>query len=332
MRKQELIKIYSELRQKLEFKEDKKEMGWMPRLGQNNYRAVIRHGIYKGTPATLFIGSEEFDYFRIVKEDVIPYQEFREKYSVKGCVEFAKILKYGKHDGVRYLLQERQLERERIVADYPFSTVEEKEEVARLYWQTVTNFPPFARESAYTPYRWMSERIIKWSAEGEKNGSIVTFQEKKLCEKILYRFTNELKMTSFFNLFQNTDITKFGDIYYIWNVRITPAPDLWGIVTWLWGCTLHYSTTRRPNTNFWQKQYADWLEKFFLEYVSSNLQHNYRFNSNLVDALFLERIYATHLVDLPNRRSPFDRIDDKTFQRAKRFWINILNEFLSKLD
>lgn len=326
MDKINILKLYRRAVQKTGFRENKKNPGWMPKIGPNDYRSVIRHGWYKNIPSVIKVSPHE-DLLTIAN-NFIRYQKVVKN---KPAIKVPAVLIKGRLTGGQFLIQKSadhdQPQGVRVIKCWPMSTQAEKEEVAKLYWNTVAAFPKFNfNEWAISDYFVM--RLEKTLAANRDykvpTRKFITPQEKD--QTIAYIFSNayKLKMETFFVHFANTDIVKTPDRqYFIWESHIVPKPEAAGIALWLWTATL-YAYNIPIST--WQKEITLWL-KTFNKYAPK--QHQKNLNQK-IQINFAERILGTLLLDLPLKRSPFDNLSINAIERTRINFRLLLKKIVSE--
>lgn len=308
MERRRLLALYKAAVRKIGFRENRKKRGWMPKLAPNDYRSVMRHGAYKSAPAMLKVSPHE-ELVKVAK-DFLRYQKAA---AGKQALQVPKILSHGRVKGAQYLMQEERTDEERILRNYPFSTTEEKKEVAQLYWKTVKAFPDFKPEFSSTLEFWVRRlgrafEAGKGSRAAERG--FITEEEKVKAAAYLLSSAGELRVAPFFSHFANTDVTKAGGQCFVWDATIVSRPEMYGAAAWMWGATLHA----------WRVKPADWMEEVeewssaFAEAAPAELREVKRkLHLNLQ-----ERMLVTLLVDLPLRRSPFDRLPPSAVTQATK--------------
>lgn len=319
MNRKNILELYRHAKGLTGFRESRKEKGWMPKLGPNDFRSVIRHGTYEGRRAVMQVSPHE-DLVKTAKD----FEHYQLAASGKPMVlQIPKILQLGRSFGAWFLVQESAPSGERILDNYPLSAGYQKEEVAELYWNTVVNFPEFDFGDWYVS-DYFIERLDKWFTLGRENDSVkngfITQAERERAGRIILTSTvmPSFKIEPFFSHFSNTDVIKVGDAYYIWGVEIVPRPEAAGIAYWLWGATLY---AYRRNPKWWSGELDKWIDTF-VEFAPENL------NLGLVNlgeemrekirVNLLERFLGSLLVDLPLRRSPFDKLSEREIEKAKK--------------
>ena len=312
MDRENILKLYLGVEILTGFRENGKEKGWMPKLGPNDFKSVIRHGTYENRKAVMRVSPHE----NLVKaaKDLKHYQSAA---SGKPMVlQVPKILRFGRIAEAWFLIQESVPEGERILIDYPLSAGFQKEEVAELYWNTVANFPRFD-VGEWSASDYFLERLNKWFAIGRENGAMesgfITQREKDEVMEVIFSELGCLRMEPFFAHFSNTDVVKAGDAYYIWGAEIVPKPEVAGIAHWLWGATLY---AYRRNPKWWLGELNKWID-IFVEFVPENLGLGAHDLEMMIRVNLLERFLGSLLVDLPLRRSPFDKLSEKEIKKAK---------------
>jgi len=325
MNKTNILKLYRQAVQKTGFREDKKNPGWMPKIGPNDFRSVIRHGQYKGIPSVIKVSPHEN--LLTIANNFIRYQK-----AVKGkpVIQVPTILAKGRLRGGQFLIQKSadpgQPQGVRIIKHWPLATQAEKEEVAKLYWNTVAAFPKFDfGEWAISDYFTM--RLHKSLTAGRDYGVVIkgfiTSQEKDRATSFIFTHAHRLGTGVFFDHFANTDIVKTADgKYFVWESNIVPKPEAAGIALWLWAATLYAYDV--PLT-VWQKELKSWLtifKKYAPRAYVKDLDIKIRAN-------LTERLLSTLLLDLPLKRSPFDRLPKTKIQRARAIFRALLNNILN---
>jgi hypothetical protein len=313
MNRKNILELYRDAKELTGFRESRKEKGWMPRLGPDDFRSVIRHGTYEGRKAVMQVSPHE----NLVKTA----NDFKHYQSVAAgkpmVLQIPKILQLGRSRGAWFLVQESAPSGERILDSYPLSAGYQKEEVAELYWKTVANFPKFDI-GKWSASDYFLDRLNKWFAIGRKNGAVesgfITQGEKVEAVEVIFSELGCLRMESFFAHFSNADIVKAGDAYYIWGAEIVPKPEAAGIAHWLWGATLY---AYQQNPKWWLDELNKWID-IFIEFVPENLGLGGADLGTIIRVNLLERFLGSLLVDLPLRRSPFDKLSEREIEKAKK--------------
>ena len=313
MDRKDILKLYRDAKELTGFRESRKERGWMPKLGPNDFRSVIRHGTFEGKKAVMQVSPHE----NLVKvaNDFKHYQSVARGKSM--VLQVPKILQLGRSRGAWFLVQESAPEGKRILDRYPLSAGYQKEEVAELYWKTAANFPKFDTGKLFASDYFL-ERLNKWFAIGRKNGAVesgfITQEEKNEAVEVIFSELGCLRMESFFAHFSNTDIVKAGDTYYIWEAEIVPRPEAARIAYWLWGATLY---AYRRNPKWWLGELNKWID-IFVEFMPENLGLGRADLGTIIRVNLLERFLGSLLVDLPLRRSLFDKLSEREIEKAKK--------------
>lgn len=313
MNRKNILKLYLDAKELTGFRESRKEKGWMPKLGPNDFGSVIRHGTYEGKKAVMQVSPHE-NLVRAAKN----LEHYQSATVGKPMVlQVPKILQLGRSGGAWFLVQESAPSGERILSNYPLSAGHQKEEVAELYWKTVANFPRF--DVGKLPVLdYFLERLNKWFATGRENGAVesgfITQKEKEDVVEVISFELYRLRMEPFFAHFSNTDIVKAGNAYYIWGAEIVLKPEAAGIAHWLWGATL-YAYQRNPK--WWLEELNKWID-IFVEFAPENLGLGVEDLGTMIRVNLLERFLGSLLVDLPLKRSPFDKLSEKEIEKAKK--------------
>lgn len=319
MDKLTLLQFYRKAIKVIGFQENIKKEGWMPKLGPNDFRSVIRHGNYKGKRAVMKVSPHE-NLLSIVRD----YRRYQRGTKGKPVVRIPSILRSGKIRGAQYLVQQSAPGSERILKNYPLSAQTEKEEVARLYWNTVNHFPSFDfGQWAISDY--FLERVDKWFTIGRENGAVkfgfISQEEKDKTVRLIFSNLGKLKTEPFFAHFANTDIVKSGKEYYIWDSVIVPKPEAMGIALWIWGATLY--AYKLPPTR-WLEEVEAWT-KTFVRLAPKNRRQNLRLK---IKINLRERMLGSLLVDLPLKRSPFHTLSRKETTQATKIVRAVLGSLL----
>lgn len=309
MDKQTLLQFYRKTVMITGFQEDKKEKSWMPKLGPNDFRSVIRQGSYRKKRAVIKVSPHE-DLLAIVRD----YKRYQKATRGQPVVRVPLIMRSGKIKGAQYIIQQSAPDGERILKNYPLSTQAEKEEVAELYWNTVSHFPPFDF-SRWAVSDYFLERLDKWFSVGRENDAVkqgfISQEEKNKAVGLIFSNSRKLKIEPFFAHFANSDIVKAGGNYYIWDATIVPKPEAAGIALWIWGATL-YAYELLPAR--WLKEVRAWINTF-LKLAPRNHQKDLRLQ---VRVNLLERMLGSLLVDLPLKRSPFHSLSQREVTQAAK--------------
>lgn len=315
MDKISLLKLYRKVVALVGFREGKKATGWMPKFGPDDFRSVIREGTYKGKKAVLKVSPHE-DLAQAAKD----FKRYQAASRGKPVLQTPRVLRNGKIGGAQYLIQQATPNGQRIIRRFPLSGQREKNEVARLYWNTIANFPKFDFGN-WSALDYFIERLDKWFALGRENGAVragfITQTEKNKAAKIIFGDINVLKMEPFFPRFASTDIVKVADEYFIWDADIAPKPQAAGIALWLWASTLH---AYKIPAGKWLKEVNVWTDTF-IKFAPESCQKNLKLKIRLN---LLERLLGSLLVDLPLRRSPFQNLSKKQIEKAKELIRTVL--------
>ena len=319
MDKLTLLQFYRKAIEVVGFQEDKKEKSWMPKLGPNDFRSVVRQGSYRGKRAVIKVSPHEN--LLVIARD---YEHYQKATIGQPVVKVPLILRSGKIKGAQYLIQQSAPDGGRILKNYPLSTRAEKEEVATLYWNTVSYFPEFyLGQWAVSDY--FLERLDKWFAIGKENGAVksgfISQKEKDRTAELIFSNLKKMKMEPFFTHFANTDIIKSSKKYYIWDSTIVPKPEAAGIALWIWGATLY--AYKLPPAR-WLEEVRAWT-RTFARLAPKSRQQNLRLKIRIN---LLERMLGSLLVDLPLKRSPFYKLSQKEVARATKMARAVLYSLL----
>ncbi len=318
MKQSELLQLYKVVVEQTGFKEDMNNPGWMPKLGPNDYRSILRHGTHNGKPAMLKVSPQE----NLVKiaQDFIKYQK---ETSGKPVICVPNILENGKIPGAEFLIQESSPQGVRIIKNWPLATPAEKEEVARLYWETISNFPDYDLAGEWTISDYFVMRLDKSLAAGRDYGvqtkGFISAREKDNIIKFIFINAQKLAIQPFFDHFSNTDIVKANNEYYIWESSIAPKPEAAGIALWLWGATMY---AHDIPTDQWQDEMKSWISTF-KKFAPTELQADLELKININ---LSERFLSTLLLDLPLKRSPFDKLSDAEVMKARVLFRELLKD------
>lgn len=319
MDKQTLLQFYRKVAAITGFQEDKKKKGWMPKLGPDDFRSIIRQGNYKGRKAVIKVSPYE-DLLAIARD----YRRYQSGTKGKPVIRVPLILRSGKVKGAQFLIQQSAPDGERMLKNYPLSTLTKKEEVARLYWNTVRYFPLFNFDR-WTISDYFLERLDRWFTIGRESGAVesgfISQKEKSRAVELTFSNLGKLKIESFFAHFANTDIVKSGGEYYIWDSAIVPKPEAAGIALWIWGATLY--AYKLPLVR-WLKEIKVWIETF-VKFAPKNRRQNLRLKIRIN---LLERMLGSLLVDLPLKRSPFHNLSQREVKQATKVVRAVLSSLL----
>lgn len=310
MEKQTLLSLFEAVRQQTGFEETMPEARWVKKLGPNEYRAVIGHGMYKGTRATLRVSPSEPLYREAHK-----FQQYSFAAERKGALLVPRVMVSGTHDAVEYVIQDEPLDGDRIISlkkdkPYPYSTEEEKKEAAKLYWETVKIFSSFEQGDS-SSMEFLIVRLGTFFEIARANGAVrrgfITDKERDQIAQYLLSSAHELEMKPFFSHFSNTDVVKAQGKYFAQDAEITWRPEAYGAAFWIWGATM-YAYDVSPVD--WLKEVEEWMDAFVR--AAPIREAGRKIHLNLQ-----ERMLATLLVDLPLERSPFDALSDSEIMKAK---------------
>ncbi len=325
MDEQSIVKLYEIAVAETGFIEDKNNPGWMPKLGPDDYRSVIRHGTYKNTPAVIEVSPTE-DLEKIA-EDFKKYQEGSKN---KKAVRVSAILAQGKIQGGQYLIRSSadsgKPQGVRIVKNWPLATDTEIKEVAQLYWVTVTSFPTIeVKEWSISDYfiRRLNMALTKAREYKIDPLKYMSHAEKDALVEFIFTHAKILKVEAFFDHFSNTDLVKYEDEYYAWGSSIVPKPETAGIAYWLWDAMM-YASNLDPEE--WMTEYNNWI-KAFTDSAPDDRKKDLELKIKLNIA---ERVASTLLIDFPLKRSPFDQYSDKEIERTRLVFRRMFEEILEK--
>ncbi len=322
MNRKNLLELYHAAIWKTGFREDKKSKSWMPKLGPNDFRSVIRQGTYKGRGAVISVSPHEN-----LMSRGRDFKRYKAAARDKKAIRIPEILRSGRISGAQFLIQEAAKGGgKRIVKNHPLATPEEKTEVAALYWTTVNSFPQFDF-GGWSASDYFLQRLDKWFTIGRENNSdLITGTERDKTAQLIFSNARRLKIEPFFSHFGNTDIEKVDGKYFLWNAEIAPRPECFGIAMWIWNVMM-YSWKREP-AKIWNDM-LHWVKIFGYEIPepSGGVYTGDR-NGAKVFINLLERVAATLLVDLPNKRSPYDKLGEKEIGQSRDNFRHILNSLL----
>src|SRR3989338_2152064 len=313
MDKKNLLKLYRQVVRETGFKEDKTSEGWMPQLGPDDYRSVIREGRLNRERAVITVSPHE-DLYEIA--DHLDTYRFQTHDMAEPIIRVPPIMQwrklYNRDDTMKvsYMIQRALPNGDRILQNFPRqSSAEEKAEAAKLYWNTVKNFPKIDPDpSSYSATDYFLERADKFFASGRQwrtsieKERLITEKEKNSALAVIFRHCMNMKMQPFFAHFGNADIVKTGDVrYYIWNSPIVFKPECAGIAYWIWSLVMN-SYDLRPKRML--GELGQWLMAFDT-YAPLKQQNDPKFGIRIWVNL-VERMLGALLVDIPLSRSPLD--------------------------
>lgn len=311
MDEKNLMKLYRRVVGKAGFKEDKNSEGWMPKLGPDDYRSVIREGESVKDRAVITVSPHD-NLYEIGRR--LDSYSFKTQSITEPIIRVPQVICqnniYDRNGRVSasYMIQRVLPDGGRILQNLPLSsTVAEKEEVSRLYWNTIKFFPRVELGfPVYTTGDYFLEQTNKLFAKAREcqttvvRDKTITEKEKDAALVLIFRHSVKVKMKYFFAHLGNTDIVKTNDgLYYIWNAPIVSKPECAGIAYWLWNLAM-YSYDLRPKQ--FLKEIGQWLvtfENYAPKHERRNLELKIWIN-------LLERMLGALLVDIPLRRSPLD--------------------------
>lgn len=326
MRRTELNTIYLQARRIFSFQEDKSDPGWMPVLRKetkeedDNVRFFQKKGTYQGKPAVMTVVgdiTEDWNLPKIVQAWETYFEQTKGK---PGGVKISPILGCGPIPvGVEpaYFVVQARMDGPRLISNDPLEvTEEEMSKFARLYWQTWFNFPE-GNLSGHTAGHYFLERLSKWFKETTDREMASNHFVSKAVSTIFEdsRVTETgamIAMGYFFSHFGFTDIIVADGIPLIWNSEIVPKPQGAGIAANIWTTLVHGSLhVPLGELRLLQKK---WKQAFLTE-GKDYLEHVSAYTA--LRANLLERLIATLLIDIPDRRSPYDNASDREIREAK---------------
>lgn len=325
MDEKSIIKLYGTAVDETGFIEDKDNIGWMPKLGPNDYRSIIRHGTYKNIPAVLEVSPYE-DLGKIVDD----FKKYQEGSKNKKAVRISKILTQGKIKDGQYLIRasadSEQMQGVHIVKNWPLATETEMKEVAKLYWETATSFPPIeVKEWSISDYfiRRLNIALTKAREYYIDPLKYMSHNEKDDLVEFIFTHAKILTVEDFFDHFSNTDLVKQDNEYYSWGSIIVPKPETAGIAYWLWGAMMY---TSKLTPEQWVTEYNKWVAVF----INSAPESRKKDLELKIKLNMAERVISTLLIDFPLKRSPLDKQSDEEIERTRLVFRRMLKEILSK--
>ena len=349
MQEQELKQGFDSLNREINFIPDS-EPAYLVKISPDDYRTLIQSGYYRGLFAKIYFsyyGIGGLDYSYVYEQHKV-LNKSMEKRS-EEVVRYPNPMNCGRTERFNWMVEQTwrvEQKRYRLLPNYPTSSLEEKTQVAKVYWNTAANFPQVWEtdpSEATTAQEYFIEKLREWTKIGEHRVPEIT-KRRRAIEKGILNNIESLLMFWFFRLFQNTDIVLVDNCGYMLDLHPAFKPNYFGIACWLWGWSLYWSINNNLNQfeilNEWEWEFDSWINIFFgvqLEIArigTENLpvfEENYFRFRKLVWANFLERVYATLCVDISLRRSPFNDINNDQIRSIQAFWLSILNNILFKL-
>lgn len=336
MKRSELNKLYKKAAEKIGFKEDPTQKGWMPKLGPNDYKCKIVHGFTENGPVTLTVGPKGVVDLEALK--LAGDYALAEKKNIP-CVVLPKVWNVGDFDDLSWVVRER-VNGTSPLEDFPPGSGRVNEEVIRLYWNTVAVFSEMEEQGLSQafgepedPEGFMRKKLEKWIELSKFLKNKRLKQKLGVFESIagnVFRYifyesnlweTTDLEMDLFFRNFGNTDIVVGHDkSYYLPNPEIILLPQFYGAAYFVWNI-LMYSYDRYDDElpdfiihNSIVEEVERWRGEFYLS-CPNDLKDKFHTAFYL---LLFERVIATLLVDIPLKRSPFDVKRQEGDEGAKR--------------
>lgn len=333
MKKENLLAACFDIAQSIGFDIDPHQKPWLPQLNPGEFREIKQRGFFKykyqlgRTPATLNIIPLE-NLSPILRQEMEQKWQIYEAYCVivagiPNAVRLAQRAQTGTFQDRFAFLVSIEPEDQWLIPDcksgQPKIAPGVIDEFARIYWATTEAMKKLVEtcpEAAAWVRQWTAteyfiERLAKWLEEGRRNkaeerGFISPSLKDMVISKLMSRaFYRSMEMGMFFNLFGNTDIIKTSDgNYVLTNGDFAVKPRSFGPAAFIWNLMMHCWHFGR--LGFVPRIY-EWLSIFsniFKDNIHDREMFFQEFEANL-----LERCLATLLVDLPNRRSPYDQAD-----------------------
>lgn len=329
MDKKTLMEAFGKIAAQTGFVPDKKAKPYMPLLQKGQYRSVIAQGKYGKKAFAAILKVSPYENYQIVADDFRNYRRALENITYNTNLVVApeiyrlpitpvllpEVLKSGEKGKFSFVIQSTIPRGERLLPSYPKSSPAQRNLVAKLYWDTrrVLGIPWWDIPNI-GPEDYFMRRYCQFTGASAAAKTDETFITKTLENKafsFIFKHANDMgEMWHSFSHFTNTDIIKCGEAYYIIDATIEARPQMYEAAFWLWGMTM-YAYDIPPKK--WIKELEKWISAFLRGCPS------YTENPTLtLSVCLVERMLGTLLVDLPLRRSPFDKLGDEAIAKEAK--------------
>lgn len=331
MKEKELLSEYTAHAQELGFVADPTEPAWWVTVFPGEFREIKQHGTRLSQPVTFNVIDRQYlpENYNQQLEISLAYNQLakRQAFSDEPVIRLPAVQCIHDHPATLAIVWEKP-EGQRIISDEEYGKYFSRgdavwrkiEKVATLLRSTVGVLEELRsqdsgaagellRGKSYADY--FLERFSKWNAECQKAGKESGYNRLELQKFAVLRTIFSRGLTAgaglqlAWNVCGNTDIIKTADgQYYLVNGRFEAKPPSFLPAAWIWNLTLHGA---------WLKTSEQLAENLFNAIQIFNAQ---LFTSPFLNDNLLERLFAGRWVDAELRRSPFDRISDREWQRA----------------
>lgn len=336
MTREELFKKYEAVKKRLKFFVETEEP-WLRALNKdgNDYKGMIVNGRWlpDDIGRAVFVVNISVT-LEIIHRDHLPEDWIlRNSYRLRNVENMARLpgfLKRGTYNDVSYVVW-LNVNGKRILDRHPFSTPDQKKEVAKMYWATVEALkildrsklgkesPGYFRKKFMEWVGLRSELKPQWKPSMKEMKKIILRGFGKVARLARGEEDGQnrkIKMEWFFNVFGNTDIVKSqAGEYFIYNAHLGPKPEGFGIAVWVWNVMM-YSWEREPQEVL--KEVFDWIDVFLEGKDRKECMPG-------ILANLIERCVGALFVDLPGKRSPYDGLNNETIQRSRKNFSYVLD-------
>ncbi|KKT50771.1 MAG: hypothetical protein UW43_C0002G0055 [Candidatus Yanofskybacteria bacterium GW2011_GWA1_44_21] len=314
-----------------DFEEDNSNPGWQVRLGQGQLREIIKHGRYRGHPATLIVAGEADVNLFDSAADWQKYEKIRQTQNVSLALRAPTVLRAGgtrfNSQAFDYVIHKKLESNISPVREIARPSDEEIAKVTLIYWRTYFVFKDFKPPQLSAP-DYFRQRFDKWFGAEGKPETLSPDELRTLSryrDRIIEKAGQPMMVPSyFFAHFGNTDIRFSSHYYYVLNSPIVERGPIYPPAAWIWNDVLHLVDKFDADTLLFHC--LRWLRGFV------NAGSNYFAEAWLAECItlnLLERLTASILVDLPHQRSPFKpEMSPSDYMDVK----HKLFELMSKID
>src|SRR3989344_4243241 len=171
MKTQDLLEGYNVVISATDFEEDNSNPGWQVRLGQGQLREIIKHGRYRGHPATLIVAGEADVNLFDSAADWQKYEKIRQTQNVSLALRAPTVLRAGgtrfNSQAFDYVIHKKLESNISPVREIARPSDEEIAKVTLIYWRTYFVFKDFKPPQLSAP-DYFRQRFDKWfGAEGK---------------------------------------------------------------------------------------------------------------------------------------------------------------------
>lgn len=336
--------------------QDSKLGAWSRQARPGRFDLRIGHGHLNLVPAMLLVGRGE-----IVSESGYYLNQQYHLIASSGVswqsVSIPRYLQVTKVPGANpysFAIQEKCSSGRRFLPRFPASNSQQRRIITNLYWNTYANFADImARDqgvaitmskNSETFPGFFLERLERWlSAAGQTRVKTVTkgeaqrlhagyLQDREVVGRVLDRIKQAgwLKESGistglFFKHFGHTDLVYSPEGRFflpLWTMGV--LPQFYGAAYWVWNVLMHSASQSPP----WAIQEVEkWREAFEARAPRELKTLFYQgFYLNL-----LERATTALLVDIPLKRSPFDRLKNHRRTNARKIFLAVLRQIHAKI-